>query len=305
MVDEVWLNRWRRFVMSRGARRYEAPGKITNMRILEFKEKEFDEQDVKDGWIESLGVFSAEVGEWLPRKSGGFVMKWPGLDVGPDRFDKLSKLGKHEPRAGLKQGRDYRAINSNFYDYLRMAYGGGPRITRKEKTIYSDRACSKMEAVIIVQRLYRMRLGRLQYNKLQNRYISGKLEGVRTVMYQKKEEILATKARKQQEAVKDIRDGDYMHEAATFTQITWRNKKGITASNDGLKIIKEAQEIHADVEGGVEQPYEGEPLVVEDMKDIVATPMTEIDEIVFTEAQVSRVVRPGRIIQGTVFCARY
>ena len=62
--------------------------------------------------------------------------------------------------------------------------------------------------------------------------------------------------------------------------------KGIVASNEGLKVIKEAQEIHADVDGGVEEPYEGEPLVVEDMKDIVATPMTEIDEIVFTEAQV-------------------
>ena len=57
------------------------------------------------------------------------------------------------------------------------------------------------------------------------------------------------------------------------------------ASNEGLKVIKEAQEIHADVDGGVEEPYEGIALV-EDMKDIVATPMTEIDEIVFTEAQV-------------------
>merc|ERR1719331_2547659 len=34
-VDEVWLRKWRKFVMGRGARRYMPPGKITNLRLME------------------------------------------------------------------------------------------------------------------------------------------------------------------------------------------------------------------------------------------------------------------------------
>jgi hypothetical protein len=263
MVDEVWLNRWRMFVMSRGPRRYEAPGKITNMRLLQFEEHEFTDEELVDQWL-----------------------KWPGLDAGGDRKNKLSKLGKHVPRKGLKQGRDYRAVNSNFYAYLQMAYGGGPRISRKEKTIDSPLTYDKIGAVVVLQRNFRMQIARRHYNVAQNKFLSGKLEGVRVIMYEERAKALADKARREQEAVAEIRDANYLDQAATYTQITWRAKKGIVASNEGLKVIKEAQEIHADVDGGVEEPYEGEPLVVEDMKDIVATPMTEIDEIVFTEAQV-------------------
>lgn len=37
-VDEIWLTRWRRFVLGRGARCYFPPGKITNLRLLQSTE---------------------------------------------------------------------------------------------------------------------------------------------------------------------------------------------------------------------------------------------------------------------------
>ena len=266
IVDEVWLSRWRKFVMSRGARRYQAPGKITNIRLLQFEERELSEKNIESytQWTHFLG-----------------------LEAGPNANNKLTKLGKHVPRPHLKQGRNYRSINSNFWTYLHMVYGGGPRISRKDKSVYSPLKLDVMGACILIQRLARRRIARKQFKKLENKHLSSKLEGVRIVLYEKQREEMAVRAKKQKDTIEEIRNRRYLEDAATFTQMAWRKKKKITASNEGLKGLKEAQEIHASADGGIEEAFEGEPLVVEDIKDIIAMPMTEIDEIVFTEAQVN------------------
>ena len=129
---------------------------------------------------------------------------------------------------------------------------------------------------ILIQRLARRRIARKQFKLEQTSFYKLK---VRIVLYEKQREEMAVRAKKQKDKLRRSETG-YPEDAATFTQMAWRKKKKITASNEGLKGLEEAQEIHASADGGIEEAFEGEPLVVEGIKDIIAMPMTEIDEIV-------------------------
>lgn len=107
------MQKWRRFAMGRGARRYIPPGKISNWALLESYE------------------------------------------------DMQRRLLRE-----LKLAKDYRCVNYNVWKFYQLVHGGGPCICRLDEDIYSERATSYLQAVIIIQSRIRLYLAKVMRDKL-------------------------------------------------------------------------------------------------------------------------------------------
>lgn len=249
IVDEVWLIRWRKFVMGRGARRYMPPGKITNFRLLD---------EVKDE---------------------AYYLAPPGTPA-------ASKTSFHfETKSDLVCGRDYRALSWNMFNYLVHVHGGGPWINRKEKDIYKSRAYgSGLHSVIIVQSFLRMAIAIFRFRRRYFRHLSTQAEGVRLVLFETLKEQIDEETEQRLEDSQKEREAKYLEEAMLFTQREWRKKKDIAYSvGDTMAETKEAQEIFAHATGMLEEAVDG-PLVVEAIPPVVVIPSCgEVYDVVFGE----------------------
>ena len=171
MLSEQWLQKWRRFAMGRGARRYIPPGKITNRELL---------------------------------------------DSYSDMQRRLSKE--------LKLAKDYRCVNYNVWRFYQLVHGGGPCICRQDEDIYSERTCSHLQAVIMIQSQIRTYLAKVLKDKLYIKQFS-LTSSARELMFGVVKQAMDDKVEDIINDAKSSRKNFKLEQAALFTQILWRRKK--------------------------------------------------------------------------------
>jgi len=240
VICEQWLRRWRKFIMSRGARRYFPPGKICNECLLK-KDK--------------------------------------------DGTDKVTEKKKNalRLRLDLKPVKHYRSINFNVWWYLYKVYGGGPEITRKGREITSPAAIGRLQAIYRIQAIYRGYLARCHFTRQYLHQLAITAPGVQEVLKTRKEQETKELADKKIKEAKQGRKEKILTKAAEFTQRQWRERKGYASgSTDELKVRKHIQEVFARVAGSIEEAMGGQPLVVEDVLNILTVGDTQ-DYIVTIE----------------------
>lgn len=321
MVEETWLKRWRKFVLGRGARRYEPPGPITNELLL-LERKPYlreDEKDEKDDErattvprfkrrlprtvapthreIKALGNKDKRH-IYLPEPSPEPTAPTAEPEAAPSQprhkgsvFSAVASKGvegitqqQPEHKETLALVRHYRAINYNLWVYWKMVHGGGPCISRKSKDIMSQPSCGTgMEAVSRLQRFGRMVLGKQERLDLYWKHLSRTAPGVREVLALWEERKLRERAEATIKASKTERTKSRLQLAARYTQRTWRAKKQYAFNDDNVRVQKHAQEIFAMADGEVERAAPGAPFVVEEGESIVKLGVVERFDVKFTD----------------------
>mmetsp|Transcript_34227 Transcript_34227/g.79068 ORF Transcript_34227/g.79068 Transcript_34227/m.79068 type:complete len:903 (-) Transcript_34227:177-2885(-) len=261
-VDEVWLRKWRKFVMGRGARRYMPPGKITNLRLME---------EVPLTISTRSGV-DVTYTKWMPKK--GMVLGKDYRSLNYNMFAYLKCVHGGGPWISSK--------DKEIDDKLREM----PLISKSEFGGVAGFRCvvgTGLEAIIRLQSFMRMAMCLIKKMKNHTDKLSHEAEGVREVLYRYKEKCIEDDTHAYIRKEEERRAMGYLEAASNFTQKTWRAKKQIAVGGKALEAIKEAQEIFAEASGTLEQPADASPLVVEDVENIVAIPSTEEYTVTFHE----------------------
>lgn len=319
MVEETWLKRWRKFVLGRGARRYEPPGPITNELLLIPRDHILLEDDDERATtvprpkrriprqvapshreIKALGnkenrhIYLPELPpseqpaaatDAAPPPPPPPRQKGPASSVFSAVASKgADALQQPEAKETLALVRHYRAINYNLWVYWKMVHGGGPCISRKSKDITSAPTCGTgMEAVSRLQRFGRMVLAKQERLDLYWKHLSRTAPGVREVLALWEERKLRERAEATIKASKTERTKSRLQLAARYTQRTWRAKKQYAFNDDNVRVQKHAQEIFAMADGEVERAAPGAPFVVEEGESIVKLGGVERFDVKFTD----------------------
>jgi len=291
MVDELWLKKWRKFVLGRAARRYEPPGPITNERLLLPRSRprsdRWDESDrPAEGEDRATTVPIPErrsVRPDFPATVDATVAKYADGELDGDGGGaRRDRDGAREPAA---IGVHYRAVNYNLWIYWKMVHGGGPCISRKTKDILSQPACgSGAEAVSRLQRFARGAVAKADRCEKYWKALSRTAPGVREVLADYEQHRIRSRVDRVIKAAKVERTSARLALATRYTQRMWRSKKAYAFNDDNVRVMKHAQEIFALADGEVEHASAGAPFVVEEGEAIVAVGATEQFDIKFTEA---------------------
>ncbi|KAJ8604793.1 hypothetical protein CTAYLR_001064 [Chrysophaeum taylorii] len=297
MVEETWLKRWRKFVLGRGARRYEPPGPITNELLL-IPRDQFATEEL--GGTDSPAAAAALVDQRattvpIPRRrvAKQFAPSSREIKALGERDnrhvylpppDHLERHQQGETKDPVTIARHYRAVNYNLWVYWKMVHGGGPCISRKNKDILSAPACgSGMEAVSRIQRFGRMVLAKNDRFDRYWKHLSRTAPGVREVLLEFEEKRRQDLAERQIKNSKSERTKSRLRDAARYTQRAWRAKKQYAFNDDNVRVQKHAQEVFATADGEVEHAAPGAPFVVEEGESVVKLGGVERFDVKFTD----------------------
>ncbi|KAJ1452346.1 hypothetical protein M885DRAFT_527216 [Pelagophyceae sp. CCMP2097] len=300
MVDELWLKKWRKFVLGRGARRYEPPGPLTNERLLVSREATLlhAQATMTDDDKQKLLDRATSVPAALKRQSkatfdvrerlAGFVFAAQAAEKnGPLTLHFDGALPEEnfsdESREAATIGVHYRAITYNLWIYWKLCHGGGPCISRKTKDMLSPSACGAgMEARSRLQRFGRGCVAKNQKLALYWRALSRTAPGVREVLVNFAERGARESAERAIRSARNVRTSSRLFTAARYTQRSWRSKKSYAFNDEHVRVMKHAQEIFAAAEGDVESGGSG-AFVVEEGERIISLGKSEQYEVRFSE----------------------
>jgi len=316
MVEETWLKRWRKFVLSRGARRYAPPGPITNELLLIPRDQARDDDAKESTAIVEQRATTVPVPKrriarqfapsfreikTLGEKENQHVYV-PPPEAHAKALDLVVAERKKQPAQGsgakeasggapseqkeqIQIARHYRAVNYNLWVYWKMVHGGGPCISRKNKDILSPPSCGTgMEAVSRLQRFGRMVIAKQDRIDRYWKHLSQTAAGVREVLVEFEANRLKDRAKKAIQASRNERTKSRLQLAARYTQRAWRAKKQYAFNDDNVRVQKHAQEVFATADGEVERAAPGAPFVVEEGESVVKLGGVERFDVKFTDA---------------------
>jgi len=197
------------------------------------------------------------------------------------------KKHKRPVKQGLAIAKDYRVVNYNVWHFYQRVHGGGPIIGRKFADILSNRAMSRLQALILIQGRCRCFIAKKKLDKLYTSKFSSSFIAKKIMTTASEEELKAVVEKRIQECTKD-RTEEKVESAARLTQNLWRNKKRYIPE-ENLARRKRDQEVFARAkvikraEGVSEEVKSGEGLVVTDVHPIVHIGNTGIYHRVLTE----------------------
>eukprot|EP01033_Poteriospumella_lacustris_P008747 gene8747-6286_t len=180
---------------------------------------------------------------------------------------------------------DYRVVNFNVWRFLQLVHGGGPVISRELPDLYAKQTYTFLHAVVMIQTRIRIKLARMQLQRLRLRKLSQTYAG-KLLLVQEANQVIQARARRQLEDLRQARITKNLDTAATFTQNLWRLKKHYY-NEEALEAKQKEQQSFAHVhrfQGDIALSNEQDGhQVVLDRKPVIQLGSTNVYAVVFAD----------------------
>jgi hypothetical protein len=180
---------------------------------------------------------------------------------------------------------DYRVVNFNVWRFLQLVHGGGPVISRELPDLYAKQTYTFLHAVVMIQTRIRIKLARMQLQRLRLRKLSQTYAG-KLLLVQEANQVIQARARRQLEDLRQARITKNLDTAATFTQHLWRLKKHYY-NEEALEAKQKEQQSFAHVhrfQGDIALSNEQDGhQVVLDRKPVIQLGSTNVYAVVFAD----------------------
>lgn len=199
--------------------------------------------------------------------------------------EEKSKAKYVELPAKLEVIVDYRVVNFNVWRFLQLVHGGGPVISRELPDLYAKQSYTFLHAVVLIQTRIRIKLARMQLQRLRLRKLSQTYAG-KLLLVQEANQVIQARARRQLEDLRQARITKNLDTAATFTQNLWRLKKHYY-NEEALEAKQKEQQSFAHVhrfQGDIALSNEQDGhQVVLDRKPVIQLGSTNVYAVVFAD----------------------